>query len=67
MITFINSYNGIEGDTAVAIGKFDGLHIGHEQILKTLEECKKEGLKTVILSLIRVRMWSSGERKIRNC
>ena len=50
MITFINSYNGIEGDTAVAIGKFDGLHIGHEQILKTLEECKKEGLKTVILS-----------------
>ena len=50
MITLVNSYNYIEGDTAVAIGKFDGLHIGHDVILKKLAECKKNGLKTVLLS-----------------
>ncbi len=50
MITLVNSYNYIEGDTAVAIGKFDGLHIGHDRILKKLSEWKKKGLKTVLLS-----------------
>ena len=50
MITLVNSYNYIEGDTAVAIGKFDGLHIGHDLILKKLASLKKQGLKTVLLS-----------------
>ena len=50
MITLVNSYNYIEGDTAVAIGKFDGLHIGHDLILKKLASFKKQGIKTVLLS-----------------
>ena len=50
MITLVNSYNYIEGATAVAIGKFDGLHIGHDLILKKLASFKKQGLKTVLLS-----------------
>ena len=50
MITLVNGYNSIEGDTAVAIGKFDGLHIGHDLLLKTLSSYKKKGLTTVLLS-----------------
>ena len=50
MVTLVNGLNCIEGDTAVAIGKFDGLHIGHDTILKKLTELKKRGFKTVLLS-----------------
>lgn len=50
MITLVNSFNFIEGDTAVAVGKFDGLHIGHELILKKLSALKKQGFTTVLLS-----------------
>lgn len=31
-------------ETAVAIGKFDGIHIGHRRLLKEILEKKKEGL-----------------------
>lgn len=50
MLTVVNSFNCIEGETAVAIGKFDGLHIGHDVILKELSACKKKGLNTVLLT-----------------
>ncbi len=36
--------------TAVAIGKFDGIHKGHGKIFRKLEEYKKNGLKTVIFT-----------------
>ena len=50
MTTLVNGYNFIEGDCAVAIGKFDGLHIGHDAIVKELVSLKKKGLTTVLLS-----------------
>lgn len=50
MITILNGYNYITGDTAIAIGKFDGLHTGHDLILKKLAGQKKKGLTTVLLS-----------------
>ena len=41
----------ISEDTAVCIGNFDGLHLGHRLIISSLkEEAKKLGLKTLILS-----------------
>ena len=36
--------------SAVAIGKFDGIHIGHKVLLMHLAEQKKRGLKTVIFT-----------------
>ena len=38
----------IEGKTAVALGNFDGIHIGHTEILKyALESAKSKGLKSL--------------------
>ncbi len=37
-------------DTAVAIGKFDGVHLGHRSLLQTLLERKAQGLKTCVLT-----------------
>lgn len=40
----------IEEPTAVGIGKFDGIHLGHIELLKALLEKKNEGLKVVIFT-----------------
>lgn len=40
----------LKDKTAVAIGKFDGVHKGHELILNTLLEYKEKGLKTCVLT-----------------
>ena len=38
-------------DTCVTIGKFDGVHIGHREILNKMKEiCEKEGLKSVVIT-----------------
>lgn len=36
--------------TAIAIGKFDGIHRGHKELLKCLERAKKTGLKTAVFT-----------------
>lgn len=40
----------IDEPTAVAIGKFDGFHLGHQRIFEKLLEAKKKNLKTVIFT-----------------
>lgn len=40
----------IEEPTALTIGKFDGLHRGHEELITHLLEKEHEGLKSVIFS-----------------
>lgn len=40
----------IEGKSAVAIGKFDGIHLGHQKLLQCILEQKKQGLKAVIFT-----------------
>ncbi len=36
--------------SSVAIGKFDGIHVGHEALLRHVLEAKKEGLAAVIFT-----------------
>ena len=40
----------LEKNTAVAIGKFDGIHKGHEKLLEKIMMQKEKGLKTVIFT-----------------
>jgi len=37
-------------DCAVAIGKFDGLHLGHRKLLEAVLEKKKQGLEVCVLT-----------------
>ena len=42
----------ITGQTAVTVGKFDGLHLGHQLLIRAVkEEAASRGLKTVLLAL----------------
>lgn len=40
----------IEDNTAVAIGKFDGLHLGHRLLIDELNKTRENGLKTAIFT-----------------
>ena len=40
----------IDEPTAVVLGKFDGVHIGHQVLIERLQEQKEKGLKTVIFT-----------------
>lgn len=37
-------------ETAIAIGKFDGVHVGHRRLLEEILEKKKEGLETCVFT-----------------
>ena len=40
----------ISEPTVIAIGKFDGIHRGHQKIFEKLFEAKKQGLKTAVFT-----------------
>lgn len=40
----------LEKPSAVAIGKFDGIHLGHRELLKEIIEKKQEGMKAVVFT-----------------
>lgn len=40
----------IEEDTAVAIGKFDGIHLGHKALLREILDAKRYGLKAAVFT-----------------
>lgn len=40
----------LDGETAVAIGKFDGIHLGHRRLLWEINEQKKRGLLTCVFT-----------------
>lgn len=39
-------------ETAVAIGKFDGFHRGHQKLLKQLRQQQEKGLKSVVFTFV---------------
>lgn len=42
----------IEGRSAIAIGKFDGIHIGHQALLDRILQKKQEGMLAVIFTFV---------------
>ncbi len=42
----------IDESTAVAIGKFDGFHCGHQKLLRKMQEQKEKGLATVVFTFV---------------
>lgn len=40
----------IEGTGAVAIGKFDGIHVGHQALLKKILDKKQDGMQAVVFT-----------------
>ena len=49
IITGLTEFH-MEGASSVAIGKFDGIHVGHEALLSQVLEAKNEGLSAVIFT-----------------
>ncbi len=41
----------MDRDTAVTLGKFDGLHRGHQKLLRRVSEKKQEGLASVVITI----------------
>ena len=48
-----NSRVGRDVRTAIAIGKFDGIHLGHEKLLKEIMSHKDRGLKSLVFTFER--------------
>ncbi|QSS96210.1 bifunctional riboflavin kinase/FAD synthetase [Psychroflexus sp. ALD_RP9] len=71
----MNIYHNIKdfnckGKTAITIGTFDGVHVGHRKILKRLvNSAKKEGLQSVLLTFFphpRMVLQHNSELKLIN-
>lgn len=37
-------------DTAVTMGKFDGIHLGHQKLIEDIVKCKNQGLKSIVFT-----------------
>ncbi len=48
---YIEAFMDIElnRDTAIALGKFDGVHLGHQKLIHKI--CEKEGLESVVVTI----------------
>lgn len=49
------NYDGnykIKKPVAIALGTFDGIHIGHQELIKSLQEQKKKGFDTVVYTFL---------------
>ena len=49
IITRLEELN-IDSKTAVAMGKFDGIHLGHKKLLDLIINAKQDGLKATVFT-----------------
>lgn len=49
---YVNHTNFQFRNTAVSLGKFDGVHIGHQKLMDCILKCKEKGLKAVVFSFL---------------
>lgn len=52
-LKLVRSIDGFDNTqpAVIAVGKFDGMHSGHQQIFARMQELQKDGLKSVVFSL----------------
>ena len=55
----------IKEKTAAAIGKFDGIHRGHEKLLEKILEQKKKGMKAAVFTFDPPPAWFFGREKTK--
>lgn len=56
----------VDDDTAVTLGKFDGLHRGHQKLVSRIRELEKQNCKSVVFTLNRMekgQILTDAERK----
>ena len=52
MIYFNNTTEfSISRKTAVTLGKFDGIHMGHQKLIREIRSCEKDGMLSVVFAL----------------
>lgn len=49
---YVNHTNFQFQNTAVSLGKFDGVHIGHQKLMDCILDYKEKGLKAVVFSFL---------------
>ncbi len=49
---YVNHTNFHFQNTAVSLGKFDGIHMGHQSLINSILSYKEEGLKSVVFSFL---------------
>ena len=55
----------LPGKSAVALGKFDGIHLGHRELLNRVLEQKRQGLSTVVFTFdTSAASFFGGEEKV---
>ncbi|MDF2541613.1 MAG: hypothetical protein K0S47_1331 [Herbinix sp.] len=50
-------------NSAVTLGKFDGLHLGHQHLISHITASKKNGLTAIMLSFVSPRLEESSEKE----
>ena len=53
----------LNNDTAVAIGKFDGIHRGHRELLDRIIAKKAEGLEASVLKSNNLKLGTKWKKK----
>ncbi|MBN2260927.1 MAG: bifunctional riboflavin kinase/FAD synthetase [Clostridiales bacterium] len=63
----IDDINSINDQVGVTIGTFDGLHIGHKEVIETVvKKCKEDGLKSVVYTFSNIPKEVTTGGKVKN-
>ena len=63
----IDEISNIKCEVGATIGTFDGLHIGHEKVIKSMvDKCKKDGIKSVVFTFSNIPREVIRNQEVKN-